>query len=472
MPLRLYNTLSREIEEFSAQGGSAQGGKPPSVNLYTCGPTVYNYAHIGNLRTYIFEDILQRTLKWNGYKVKRVMNITDVGHLTSDADTGEDKIEKQAVAQKTSPQKIAKFYTSAFLKDLGKLNAEIPEIIAPATAHIREQQALIKKLFQKGFAYDTDQAVYFDVAKFKSYGKLSGQSLKEKIVAARSEVIQDPGKKNNADFALWLKLVGHYKNHLLHWPSPWGEGFPGWHLECSAISRAFLGQPFDIHTGGVDHIGTHHENEIAQSEAAYGKPLAKIWMHGEFLVIDSKRMGKSERNFITLADLEKKGFDPLAYRYLILGAHYRSPLNFSWESLKAAQKGLKNLREKIRDIKKNESNKGGKRGWDLNFSKAIDNDLNTPLTLSVLHAMLGDKSVTPATKISLVKDFDRILGLNLLRPISKSKIPSKIKELVAEREKCRRNEQFIDADRLRKEMDALGFIVEDTAEGPAIKPKK
>ena len=256
--MKIYNTLSRKKETFKPIHKNR-------VGLYTCGPTVYNYAHIGNLRTYIFEDILERTLKYNGYGVRRVMNITNVGHLTSDADAGEDKIEKRAKTEKKTPSQIATFYTRAFLNDIRKLNIKRPLILAPATKYIKEQQALIKELFKKGYAYETPAAIYFDVTKFKGYGKLSGQSLKEKITTARKEVVKDPLKKSAADFVLWFKLVGRFKNHIQRWQSPWGKGFPGWHIECSAISRKFLGQPFDIHTSGVDHIGTHHENEIAHS---------------------------------------------------------------------------------------------------------------------------------------------------------------------------------------------------------------
>lgn len=299
--IKLFNTLSRKKDDLKPIHSDW-------VGLYTCGPTVYNFAHIGNLRTYIFEDILERMLRYNGYTVKRVMNITDVGHLTGDSDAGNDKLDTAAREQKKSVEELAKFYTDAFLDDLKKLNILVPDILAPATHFIPDQIALIEKLFEKGFAYDTPTAVYFDVSKFKDYGKLSGQSLAEKMTGARGEVVVDAEKHNPADFALWFKLVGKFEHHLLHWPSPWGEGFPGWHIECSAISRHFLSQPFDIHTGGVDHIGTHHENEIAQSEAAFGVPLANIWVHGEHLLVNDGKMAKSEGNFLTLAELKKKVF--------------------------------------------------------------------------------------------------------------------------------------------------------------------
>lgn len=467
MNIRLFNTLTRKIKPLKPL-------KEGVVGLYTCGPTVYHYAHIGNLRTYIFEDILQRTLENNGYKVNRVMNITDVGHLTSDADSGEDKMERGASREKKSVREIAKFYTNAFLNDLSLLNVKIPGTIAPATEYIKEQQKIIKELFRKKLAYETEAAVYFDVKRygFKKYARLSKQNPEEKKLGARTEVVADPNKKNSADFVLWFKLVGKFHHHVLRWPSPWGAGFPGWHIECSAISSHFLGQPFDIHTGGVDHIGTHHTNEIAQSEGAFGVPLANVWMHGEYLVLNDAKMAKSGESFLTLKDLEKKGYHPLAFRYLVLGTHYRKKLNFSWKSLDGAQMTLKKLREKIEVIKKKKSNFGGMRDWNLTFLNCINNDLNTPLALSTLHVMLGDKSVTPATKISLVENFDRILGLNLLRPIKKPEIPLKIKKLAQNREEARRNKQFIQSDRLRKEIDALGYIVQDTPDGPVIKPKK
>jgi len=350
---RIYNTLTRKVEIL-------QPIKKNKVSLYTCGPTVYNYAHIGNLRTYIFEDVLERTLARNGYKVRRVMNITDVGHLTSDADQGEDKIEKEAAKEKKTVWEIAKFYTNAFLKDAKKINIKIPRLLVPATKTIPEQIRIIEILASKGLAYETPKAIYFDVSKFKDYTKLSRQPLSEKITAAREEVVSDPGKRNPADFVLWFKLVDHFKHHVMRWRSLWGEGFPGWHIECSAISTKYLGQPFDIHTGGIDHVGVHHTNEIAQSEGAFDRPLANYWMHGEFLTVNQDRMGKSLGNFITLRDLQVKGFDPLAYRYLILTSHYRSRLDFSFESLRAAANGYHSLKNRLLALKNIKINIKGK----------------------------------------------------------------------------------------------------------------
>ncbi len=472
--MKIYNTLSRKKETFKPIHKNR-------VGLYTCGPTVYNYAHIGNLRTYIFEDILERTLKYNGYGVRRVMNITNVGHLTSDADSGEDKIEKRAKTEKKTPSQIATFYTRAFLNDIRKLNIKRPLILAPATKYIKEQQALIKELFKKGYAYETPAAIYFDVTKLKGYGKLSGQSLKEKITTARKEVVKDPLKKSAADFVLWFKLVGRFKNHIQRWQSPWGKGFPGWHIECSAISRKFLGQPFDIHTGGVDHIGTHHENEIAQSKAAYGKLLSKIWMHGEFLVINKKRMGKSKENFITVTDLEKHGIDPLAFRYFVLGAHYRSKLNFTWKAIKAAQNGLNNLRNAFIEFR-NESRKEPRGiisskeviAAKKEFSNALNDDLNTPQALSVVWKVVKNKNLSARQKRTLLAIFEEVLGLNLQQFSSQHSniaIPAKVKTLVDKRELFRCNKQFTQADALRKKIKRVGYEVEDTPFGPFVRKR-
>lgn len=463
MALKLYNTLTRKKQQF----------KPihdKKVGLYTCGPTVYNYAHIGNLRTYIFTDILQKTLEYNGYKVKRVMNITDVGHLTSNADTGEDKLEKESKKEKKSVWKIAKFYTDAFLRDIKELNIKKPEIIASATETIGEQIKIIKILIDKKYAYETSKAIYFEVAKFKNYNKLSRQPMHQKITAAREEVVEDPEKKHPADFALWFKLVGRYKNHSMRWPSPWGMGFPGWHIECSTISTKYLGQPFDIHTGGVDHIGTHHTNEIAQSEAALGKPLAKFWLHGEFLVIDESKMAKSEGNFITLDALKKHNFDPIAFRYLVLTAHYRSKLNFTWESLKSAQNALEKLRETILSLKKVKQSVDEKilKQYQKKFEYFINSDLNTPAALALWWEVLKSSKLNDRTKNALIIDFDKVFGLNLANTKSE-KIPSQVLKLVKEREVFRKEEDFAKADQLRQKIESLGWLIEDTTRGPKLK---
>jgi len=483
--IKLYNTLTRKKQVFRPLYDK-------KVGLYTCGPTVYNFSHLGNLRTYIFEDVLRRVLEYNDYKVKHVMNITDVGHLTSDADLGEDKIEKSARLKRRSVQQIAKFYTQAFLKDIKKLNIKKAHKLAPATYYIKQQINLIRQLFKKGYAYETSQAVYFDVLKFENYPKLSKQKLGQKIIAGREEVVTDPEKRNPYDFALWFKTVGRFKNHILRWPSPWGSGFPGWHLECSAISTTELGQPFDIHAGGVDLIFPHHENEIAQSEAATGKKFVRFWLHGEHLLVNGQKMSKSLGNFYTLRDLEKRKFNPLAFRYLILTSHYRSKLNFTWQSLEAAQKALNNLYNEITRINADKkpiyadkksalisqnpeagtSRRYGagqhKSAYKKIFLEAINDDLNTPKALSLVWQIIKDNRLSSTTKKQLLFEFDKVLGLGLdkIKPI---KIPQKIKKLVAQREKLRANKQFIQADRLRKKIEKLGYRVEDTTLGPKVK---
>jgi len=471
--LKLYNTLFRKKQNFKPLHNKR-------VGLYTCGPTVYDFSHIGNLRTYIFEDILRRVLEYNGYKVKHIMNITDVGHLTSDTDLGEDKIEKGARREGKSVQQIAKFYTQAFLNDLKKLNIKKAHKLAPATRYIKQQINLINRLFKKGYAYETSQAVYFDVLKFKNYTKLSKQKLSQKIIASREEVVADPEKRNPYDFTLWFKIVGRFENHIMRWPSPWGTGFPGWHLECSAISRAELGQPFDIHAGGIDHINVHHTNEIAQSEGAFGKPLARFWLHGEFLLVDRSKMAKSESNFLTLETVIKKEFNPLAFRYLVLTSHYRSKLNFTWKSLAAAQNALDNLYNEITRINADKkpiyadkksaliSQNQYKSAYKKKFLATINDDLNTPKALSIVWQIIKDNRLSSAAKKQLLLEFDKVLGLELDK-IKPQKIPPKIKNLVSQREKLRVNKQFIQADRLRKKIEKLGYRIEDTAFGPKVR---
>ncbi|MBI3638529.1 cysteine--tRNA ligase, partial [Candidatus Wolfebacteria bacterium] len=443
------------------------------------GPTVYDFAHIGNLRTYLWEDILRRTLEYNGYKVKHVMNITDVGHLTSDEDEGEDKLEKGAKKEKKSVWDIAKFYTKAFLKDVAKLNIKRANILTPATGTIKEQITIIQKLIKNGLAYETPAAIYFNVSKFKNYTKLSKQKLSHKISGARDEVITDSQKKNPYDFALWFKLAGRFKNHTMRWQSPWGAGFPGWHIECSAISTKHLGQPFDIHTGGVDHISVHHTNEIAQSEGAYKKPLSRFWLHGEHLLVDNAKMSKSLGNFYTLKAIEKRGFDPFVFRYLILTSHYRSKLNFMWKSIEGAQNALNNLISNFQFLISNEISKTKPRNkkillkYENKFLTAINDDLNTPRAIAVVWEVMKDKNLNQKSKKQLLLKFDKVLGLGLNRIKTRkiAEIPLKIKELVQKREKSRANKQFIQADLLRKKIESLGYIVEDTATGYNIRQK-
>lgn len=451
MSLKLYNTLGRKKQEFKPI-------KKGQVSIYTCGPTVYQYAQIGNLRAYLAWDILRRTLEYNGYKVKQVMNITDVGHLTSDADTGEDKIEKEAKEEHKTAKEVTKFYADQFVKDLKDLNIELPVKFAWASKYIKEQIALIKQLEKKGYTYTTADGIYFDTAKFKGYGKLG------KVSIGRARVAHSKGKKRETDFALWKFSLGEKRQQ--EWKSPWGVGFPGWHLECSAISSTELGQPFDIHTGGVDHILIHHNDEIAQSEAAYGKTLARYWLHNDFLLVDGEKMGKSANNFYTLSDVEKLGYDPLVFRYLAVAGQYRNKLNFSKAALEGAQNSLHKLRAVF-----DEKTKGGKicQVRKKRFMSAINDDLNLPKAFAVVWELIKSKK-SLADKQATLLDFDRVLGLGLkvYKPVV---VSTEVKQLVAEREGARENKDWKKADQLRSQISKLGFTVEDTNQGPKITPQ-
>ncbi len=454
MKLKLYNTLTRKKEIFNSL-------KDKKVGLYTCGPTVYMYAHIGNLRTYIFEDILKRTLEYNGYKVKHVMNITDVGHLTSDSDSGEDKLEKSAAKEKKTVWDIANFYTKAFKKDLKRLNIIEPDVWEKATETIEDQINLIKTLEKKGFTYKIKDGIYFDSSKLPSYGRLWAKKIDPKAGAR----IKMSEKKNPTDFALW-KFSPKDKKRQMDWDSPWGVGFPGWHTECVAIGIKNLGIPFDIHCGGIDHIQIHHTNEIAQAEAAYEKSLANYWLHGEFLVLKKARMGKSEGNILTLEELIKKGFHPLSFRYLVLTAHYKSKLVFSLESLESADRALKKLYQRTVELKDSKG-KSSDNDYKREFLKYINDDLNTPQALALTWEML-ESNLPAKTKYGLLLDFDKIFGLKL-KEIKREEIPEEIIELVEEREKCRKKKKFQKADQIRKEIEKSGWQIEDTDQGPKIK---
>ncbi len=466
----LTNSLTRKKEKFEPIN-------PPNVSMYTCGMTVYDYAHIGHGRKYVMDDVLRRLLTANGYKVKHVQNVTDVGHLVSDSDEGEDKIEKGAEKTGKTVWEVAKFYTDHFYSSMDKLNILRPDIICPATEHISEQIALIEKLFKNDYAYDTPEAVYFDTSKFKNYGALFGQKLEEKKVAVRKEVKTGEHKKNPTDFALWFKRVGRFENHTMHWNSPWGDGFPGWHLECSAMSMKYLGEQFDIHTGGEDHLSIHHPNEIAQSEGATGKaPFVKYWLHYAFLMVEGKKMSKSLGNCFTIEDVEKKDFDPIALRYLYLTAHYRDPLNFTWEALSSAGTALNKLREQLRVLKGEKerttlSQEKDKKiaGFREEFILAINDDLNTAKGLAVLWEML--KSNIPSSdKYDLALYFDEVFGLGLKEASSvKLEIPVEVKKLVEEREKLRKEGKWQEADKLRIKIEKFGFRVEDLPDGPKVK---
>jgi len=453
--LKLYNTLTRKKEEF-------QPINDKKVGLYCCGPTVYWFAHIGNLKSYIFQDVLRRVLEYDGYKVIHIMNYTDVGHLTSDADTGEDKMEKGAKREGKTAWEIADFYIKAFEKDTQALNILKPTATPRATDHIAEQIELIKKIEEKGFTYKTDDGIYFDTSKLKNYGKLA--MLDEKGLKAGARVEMAEGKKSPTDFALW-KFTPNGVRRQMEWPSPWGVGFPGWHIECSAMSQKYLGEQFDIHCGGVDHINVHHTNEIAQSEAAFGKIPAKFWLHNEFLLVDSGKMGKSEGNIFTLKTLIDKGFNPLAYRYLVLTAHYRSKLNFTWESLEAAQNALNNLYQIF-----GEYPDGGKisKEYKKEFEEAIDDDLDTPKAIALVWKLIKDEKISDADKKQTLLDSDKVFGLGLDK-IKKVEIPDEIKKLAEQREKLRQEKKWDEADEVRKKIEEMGFHIEDAKEGPEIK---
>jgi cysteinyl-tRNA synthetase len=452
MAFRIYNSLSRKLETFKPL-------KKGKVSIYACGPTVYQTAHIGNLRTYIFEDILRRVLEYNGYQVKHVMNITDVGHLTSDEDEGLDKVELAAKKSGLSATKLTKYYADLFKKDLKSLNIEFPTKFAPATKYIKEQINLVKKLEKNGYTYETADGIYFDTKKFKQYGRLA------KISKGKARVCHSKGKHSEADFALWKFSVKGEKRQQ-EWRSPWGVGFPGWHLECSAISTKELGQPFDIHLGGEDHIAIHHNNEIAQSEAAYGKPLAKYFVHGAFMLIGKDKMSKSKGNFFTISDLEKSGFSPAAFRYLAVTSHYRSKLNFSESAMEGAQNSLHKLQDFFA-VKK----RGGKllKTYQSKFLTAVNDNLNLPEAMKVVWEVIRSKANLADKQVTLL-NFDKVLGLGL-KNFKPTAIPIKIKKLADERQRARNKKNWAESDRLRKEIEYLGYEILDTEASYLLKPK-
>lgn len=452
MELKLYNTAHKTKEIFKPISGQ-------DVKLYTCGPTVYDYAHIGNLRSYVFEDILKRTLLFNGYRIKHVMNITDVGHLTSDADLGDDKMELKARKEKLSVTEIAQKYTDQFLKDINKLNVIKPDILAKATDHIKEQIIFITKLEKKGYTYITEDGVYFDTSKFPDYAKFARIDIEGLKEGAR--VKKNTAKKNITDFALWKFSRGE-KQRLQEWDSPWGIGFPGWHIECSTISMKFLGKQLDIHTGGVEHIPIHHTNEIAQSESLTGKRFANYWMHNEHLFFDGSKMSKSKGNYATLQDVIDKGYNPLAYRHLLLTTHYRSKMNFTWQSLESSQHFLDSFYKRLQELPKPTKINSD---YIEKFSKAINNDLDTPKALAIMQELLKsnlDKGIISATLL----EFDRIFGLDMNKYISKkTAIPKELNVLLKQREQARLERNYRKSDKLRIKMSELGFEVKDTPTG-------
>lgn len=461
--LKLFNTLGRKKEIFKPI-------EDKKVGLYTCGPTVYLFAHIGNLRTYIFEDILKRVMEYNGFKVKHVMNITDVGHLTSDADTGEDKMEKGAKREGKTAWEIAEFYTKVFKEDLKNLNIKPPDIWTKATDYIKKQIELIEILEKRGFTYKISDGIYFDSSKIKDYGKLAGKKPRKIKAGVRVKIVS--GKKNPTDFALW-KFTPLEVKRQMEWDSPWGKGFPGWHTECVVMSVKHLGIPFDIHTGGIDLIPIHHTNEIAQAEAAFRQNLANFWLHGEFLISKEGKMAKSKGNITVLKDLMEKEINPLAYRYLCLTTHYRSKLTFSFSSLESAQNALSKLYQKIAEInkeqKENKENSKIIKDYKEKFLNFINDDLDTPKALALMWQVVKSPKISSQEKYSLLTDFDKVFGLKISE-IKKQEIPEEIIKLAKEREEMRKEEKWSESDKIRKKIKELGYTIEDTKDGPKIKP--
>ncbi|HHE71923.1 MAG TPA: cysteine--tRNA ligase [Chloroflexi bacterium] len=453
MELRLYDTFTRSLRVFEPL-------RPPEVGMYTCGPTVYNYAHIGNLRTYIFEDVLRRALVFNGWSVKHVMNSTDVGHLLSDADEGDDKAEHAARRQGKSAWEIAEFYAQAFKEDLERLNILQPTIWCKATEHIQEQIELVQCIEAKGYTYRTSDGIYFDTSKLEDYGYMARLDVEGLRAGARVRLGE---KRNPTDFALWKFSPPDVKRQM-EWESPWGVGFPGWHIECTAMSVKYLGPFFDIHCGGEDHINVHHVNEIAQAEACYGTRLANFWLHGYFLQLDTGRMGKSLGNFLRVQDLIDRGYDPLAYRYLCLGAHYRSRLTFSWDALGAASKALTRLREMVYGW---EGGGSVSDTWVETFLKQVNDDLNMPRALATVWEVAHSDLSNADKKATLLK-LDEVLGLRLAEWQPEA-IPEEILRLVEKRQEARRARRWAEADALRDQILAAGYEVRDTPEGPVVR---
>lgn len=456
MDLKIYNTLSRSKEVFVPV-------RPGRVGIYTCGPTVYNYAHIGNLRTYIFMDILRRVFAFNGYKVKSVMNITDVGHLLSDADDGDDKMSMAAAEQKKTPEEIAEFYSAAFFRDIARLNVRRPDVTPKATEHIGDMIKIVQALLDKGYAYETNDGIYFDISKFPDYGKLSGANLEEQLAGARVDI--NTGKRHPADFALWKKAA---PNHIMKWPSPWGMGYPGWHIECTAMSNKYLGDVFDIHTGGIDHVPIHHENEIAQAEAWLGKKAVNYWMHSEFMLVDGGKMSKSLGNTYTVDDLAAKGYTPMEFRYMCLNVQYRQKLNFTWEAMAAAKTAYERLSALLYRHKTAPApgNRPEIEKYLGEFHEAINDDLNVPMAMGVLWKMLrlpAGKDVYDAALVMdkvFALDFDKVAS-----PDHTAEAPPEIREMAEKRREVRRDKNWAESDRLRDEIAAKGYKVLDTADG-------
>ncbi len=462
MQLKLFNTMGRHIMPFVP----LEEGK---VKMYACGLTVYNFAHLGNLRAYIFDDILRRTLEYLGYVVNHVMNVTDVGHLTDDADSGEDKMLKAAGQAGQTPWEIAEFYTRAFFEDMARINIEMPTTVCKATDHIQEMIDLIKRIEANGYTYQAGGNVYFDISKFKDYGRLALLSLEDLQAGSRIEV--DANKKNPHDFVLWF-TQSKFEHQAMVWDSPWGRGYPGWHIECSAMSMKYLGEQFDIHCGGIDHIPVHHTNEIAQSEAATGKQWVNYWLHNEFLLFGKEKMSKSLGNFTTLQSLVDRGFHPLDYRYFCLGAHYRSQLKMSDEGLSASRNARSTLSQRVLQLKEQAPGElpdpaaGPAAPYLDSFREHLAADLNTPQALSDLWNLLRDEKIQAPAKLAALYHMDRVLGLGLADlKRERLSLDDEVQALVEEREQARKAKNFARADEIRKILDGRGIVLEDTPQG-------
>ena len=458
--MKLYNTLNKKVEEFIPN-------VPGEVKIYTCGPTVYHYAHIGNLRTYISEDIMEKGFKFLGYKVDRVMNITDVGHLVGDGDTGEDKMLVASKREHKSSKEIATYYTECFFNDCEKLNIRKPDVVSNATDNIEMYIKMIEKLIKDDYAYLSDGNVYFDTSKFADYYKLSGRNMDDLMVAVREDIDEDSAKKNPFDFGLWF-TNSKFNNQELQWDSPWGRGYPGWHIECSGISIKYLGENLDIHCGAEDAIFPHHTNEIAQSEAYLGHKWCNYWVHLGFLNDETGKMSKSSGEFLTVSLLEKKGYNPLSYRYMCLNSYYHSQLTFTYEILDGAQNAYLKLKSRVAKLKHDEVDEVKKNVYIEQFKKAIEDDLNTSNMLTLVYSVLKDDELNDGTKYSLIEEFDKVLSLDLTvheeKEIDKE-LEKKILEKIDERKEAKKNKDFATADKIRDELLNEGIKLIDTREG-------
>ena len=456
MDIYFYNTLTKKKEKFTPLNGN-------EVRMYTCGPTVYYDAHIGNLRAYLFMDSLRRVLKYNGFKLKHVMNITDVGHLTSDADEGEDKMMVAAKRENKDPYEIAEFYMNRFLNDIDKLNIERPEIIARATEHIDIMEEYVKRIIENGYTYQTEDTIYFDTSKLPNYGILSGKKVDEQQAGARVDF--DENKKNVSDFALWIKAP---KEHIMQWDTFFGKCYPGWHLECSAMGYKYLGEEFDIHTGGIDHIPIHHENEIAQAQGFCGKIPAKFWMHVNFIKINGGKLSKSLNNFYTLSDLQEKGYPPEAYRMFNFNSSYRIPINFTWEGMDASLKALIKLKEGYQNHLNgnDEVEEDVITNYEEKFHQAINDDLNMPMAMSIVWDVIKNSKKSKKFAELLLK-FDTVLGLKIEEPFQNQlkQVPEEIIELAEKRQKARENKDWAESDKIRDEITKKGYTIKDTKNG-------